>query len=358
MGLTTTTANGPQLNNTGQGILGVSYRQDEAATLNGLQTTPTIYEQMVDQGLIDRSAYSLYLNDAENGEGSVLFGGVDSSKYRDDLVVLPLQPLSGKPPAFWVALTNISFTDDEGTHALTGDDFQGVAAILDSGSTDMQLPNDVFNNLIKGLGAVIGDISDGVPGVPCSLIEDNKAGISLQFGGTDGPLMEVPLSAMINSKTRKSVGGIDFCLLSVGPSLGGLVILGDAFLRSFYIVYDIANNQIALATAVLNATGTPSIANIPTGTSIPGATSTATLMLPTTTANATTTVAPITSYFGVGSATFSLGALSTSGGSSASATARPSSNAALASVSTSNGIMWLGSLLCSFMGVYGPSGIL
>src|SRR5882757_3986505 len=134
MGLTTTTVDGPQVNNSGQGLLGISYRQEEAAGTNGLQTTPTIYEEMVDQGLINRSAYSLYLDDAEIGKGSILFGGVDSSKYKDDLVVLPLQNLSGEPPGFLVALTKISFTDDEGTHPLTGDDFQGGAALLDSGT--------------------------------------------------------------------------------------------------------------------------------------------------------------------------------------------------------------------------------
>lgn len=348
VGLATTTADGPQVNNSGQGILGVSYRQDETAVDNGLQTTPTIYETMVDQGLIDRSAYSLYLDDAEIGIGSILFGGIDPGKYKGELVVLPLQHLNGAPPAFWVALTNISFSDGENTYPLTGDGFRGDLALLDSGTTLTKLPNEAFNNLIQGLGAVLGDRTEGNAVVPCSLRDDDKTSLYFQLGGADGPSMAVPLSAIIDSKVLGTVDGTNFCLLSVGPSLEGQTILGDSFLRSFYVVYDITNNQVAIATAVLNSTGTSSITNIPTGTSIPGATSTATFMLPTTTPNVTSTIAPVTSYAGPSSATFSLSAFSTSNIASTSTTARPSSNQA-SSRSTSGYGTLLGSLLCLFL---------
>ena len=46
-------------------------------------------------------------------------------------------------------------------------------------------------------------------------------------------------------------------------------------MRSGYFVFDVANNQLAMAQAVLNAT-TSSIIDIPSGTSIPGVSSTAT----------------------------------------------------------------------------------
>ncbi len=336
MALTLRTVNGPQLNNSGQGILGVSYRTNEAAVMyGGGEGTPTIYEEMVDQGLIERSAYSLYLDDTEIGKGSILFGGVDPSKYKGDLTVLPLQPFNGTINAFWVSLTDVSIDDEAGVRSLTGKAFQGANALLDSGTTMARIPNVAFNNLVQGLGGVV---EDGNTIVPCSLADTNTTTVSFQFGGADGVSMAVPVSAMIDTLTKFDTGDgqPEGCVLLVGPSLDGLTILGDAFLRSFYVVYDVANNQVAIATAALNATATGDITAIPTGTSIPGASSTATLMLVTASSGAdttTSTVPPITSYDGWGSPTFSLAAStagasgsSTGSGAAASSTSQSSAN--------------------------------
>ncbi|KAK7903798.1 hypothetical protein LTR67_001818 [Exophiala xenobiotica] len=360
MALTLTTRNGPELNNSGQGLLGVSYRSDEAAVMYGEgQGTPVIYEEMVDQGLIDRSAYSLYLDDTHIGKGSILFGGVDPSKYKGDLTVLPLQPFNGSINAFWVALTDVSIDDAAGLRSLTGKGFQGTNALLDSGTTMARIPNVAFNNLVQGLG---GDLQDGTTLVPCSLADaETTTTVSFQFGGADGVSMAVPVSAMIDTLFKFDMGDgqPEGCALLVGPSLDGLTILGDAFLRSFYVVYDVANNQVAIATAALGATatGTGGVTAIPTGTSIPGASSTATLMLATTSSGASaatsSTVAPITSYMGFGSPTFSLAA-STSSGASGSSTG---SGAAASSTSASStgivrGASGLLALLVAFTAIF------
>jgi hypothetical protein len=51
--------------------------------------------------------------------------------------------------------------------------------------------------------------------------------------------------------------------------------LGDTFLRSAYVVYDLANNEISLAQTNFNATGT-NVVEIGTGTgSVPDATTVA-----------------------------------------------------------------------------------
>ena len=358
MALTLRTKNGPELNNSGQGILGVSYRTTEAAVMYGEgEGTPTIYDEMVDQGLIDRSAYSLYLDDTEIGKGSILFGGVDPSKYQGDLTVLPLQPFNGTINAFWVALTDVSIDDEAGVRSLTGKGFQGTNALLDSGTTMARIPNVAFNNLVQGLG---GDIEDGNTIVPCSLADSNTTTVSFQFGGTDGVSMAVPVSAMIDTLYKFDMGDGQpkGCVLLVGPSLDGLTILGDAFLRSFYVVYDVANNQVAIATAALNATATTgdNITAIPTGTSIPGASSTATLMLATTTssgANATTsTVTPITSYDGWGSPTFSLAAATSSGASgSSTGSGAAASSTSESSASIIRGASALGCLLAFLVAI-------
>ncbi|KAI1629980.1 aspartic-type endopeptidase [Exophiala viscosa] len=262
MGLAETTLDGT-ITNDGQGICGISYRSGEAA--EGW-SHPTIYEEMVLQGLIDRSAYSLYLNDFQSGEGSILFGGVDSSKYHGDLTVLPLQPdQNGSYNAFWVALTGVSIKDDQGTNSLTADDFTGVYALLDSGTTSTRLPADIWNALVEDLGIVV--TSKGYF-VPCALA-DIDSGITFTFGGSSGPTPMVPFSALMYPfVAATSDEGVPLCYFLAGPSVQGLTILGDSFLRSAYVVYDIPNNQVSIASAALNDTAT-SITAIPTGTSIP-----------------------------------------------------------------------------------------
>ncbi|KAI1616464.1 aspartic peptidase domain-containing protein [Exophiala viscosa] len=303
MGLAETTLDGT-ITNDGQGICGISYRSGEAA--EGW-SHPTIYEEMVLQGLIDRSAYSLYLNDFQSGEGSILFGGVDSSKYHGDLTVLPLQPdQNGSYNAFWVALTGVSIKDDQGTNSLTADDFTGVYALLDSGTTSTRLPADIWNALVEDLGIVV--TSKGYF-VPCALA-DIDSGITFTFGGSSGPTPMVPFSALMYPfVAATSDEGVPLCYFLAGPSVQGLTILGDSFLRSAYVVYDIPNNQVSIASAALNDTAT-SITAIPTGTSIPRASSTATLLLPYSDAIASASASAITSYAG-GSATMSFSALST-----------------------------------------------
>lgn len=79
------------------------------------------------------------------------------------------------------------------------------------------------------------------------------------------------------------------CEVEASAENGNGIILGDVFLRSAYVVYDVANNQVAIAEAALNATSISNIIVIPVGTSIPGVSSTATLMLPTDIANQAST---------------------------------------------------------------------
>lgn len=70
--------------------MGIGYDSNESGTApNG--TYPSVMDNLVDQGIIARKAYSLYLNDLESNRGSVVFGGIDTTKYTGELVALPFQ---------------------------------------------------------------------------------------------------------------------------------------------------------------------------------------------------------------------------------------------------------------------------
>ncbi|KAI1615080.1 aspartic peptidase domain-containing protein [Exophiala viscosa] len=282
MGLALDTTNGAHLNNTGQGLLGVSYPTNEAGYHEAGFETLTIYEQMVSQGLIARSAYSLYLDDMEVGKGTILFGGVDPSKYKGDLTVLPLQPDPATTfvDAFYVSLTDVSYDEGSDKTSLFAPGYTGCAVLLDSGTTRSYIPAEAFNNLVQGLGGYVDGTGDYY--VPCDMPAGN-ATISFQFGGSEGIEMAIPLSTFISPDASSQLAdGTNLCILALqAASTPYDIILGDSFLRSFYVVYDVANDQVAIATAALNATATGSVTAIPSGTSIPGASSTANLAVPT-----------------------------------------------------------------------------
>jgi len=73
------------------GVMGVGYDTNEAANPSPSGVYASVLDNMVSQGVIERKAYSLYLNDLQVNKGSIIFGGIDSTKYTGDLVALPLQ---------------------------------------------------------------------------------------------------------------------------------------------------------------------------------------------------------------------------------------------------------------------------
>lgn len=71
--------------------------------------------------------------------------------------------------------------------------------------------------------------------------------------------------------------GVQVCQFGILPAgEDGPILLGDTFLRSAYVVYDLDNKQIALAQTKFNATASPNILEIQSGTNgIPSVTYTA-----------------------------------------------------------------------------------
>jgi hypothetical protein len=334
MGLATLTTDGPQVPNDGHGLLGVGYEINESivqAEGTGAKT-PAIYDVLVKLGVINRAAYSLYLNDDKSGKGEVLFGAIDTTKYSGDLVSLPVQQTSNGAAnysEFLVALTAISVTDDSGTRLLTDSTF-AYPALLDSGTVSQDLPAGVADEILKGFGAIQGAL-------PCDYRNSN-ASLTYTFGGDGGPSINVPLSALIVDGGNATLpDGRAECQILVTSENGNGVILGDSFLRSAYLVYDLENNEIAIAQAVLDATSTSNIQTIPSGTGLPGVSSTATLILSENSATvtappagATTAVATETT---LPSPTFNLGSAATAATASASASASSTGTSSSSGVS-------------------------
>lgn len=171
------------------GVMGMGLPALQVKVQSDNDTKPyiSILEKIVSQGLIKSRTFSLWLNNIDSAEGSIIFGGYDTAKFDGDLTFLNIQP----PAEYYsVALTGVALTDDQGTQNLELS--KPLAAILDSGTTTILLPTDMCNSLAYYFGAF--PTSRGFF-VPCSG-RAIQGTLTFQLGGAEGPRISVPFSEL------------------------------------------------------------------------------------------------------------------------------------------------------------------
>lgn len=268
--------------------LGLAKKSSSATGLMGLGMSvgvaakkeyPTIIDNLVSQGHIDTAAFSLYLDSVTESHGTFLFGGIDTKKYVGDLATLPL------------VADDIHGSDNVTSYAvdLTGFSVDGVSlpslktkAILDTGATLVLLPGRVVTPIYAKLG-VVSVTGIATPFIDCSGStkkdgKDNLTKTKFKFE-FNGKTISVPLKEMIvnsfddhqdifkSSLLKSQFKDFDkVCMFGIANAddyktqepdpLGGsgsssnepeYALLGDTFLRSAYVVYDLARQEVAIA---------------------------------------------------------------------------------------------------------------
>ncbi|KAJ8107681.1 hypothetical protein ONZ43_g6655 [Nemania bipapillata] len=268
------------------GLLGIGFNTNVAANV----PYPNIVDLFVDQGLIAIKAYSLYLDDLHAETGTVLFGGIDTKKFIGQLKAVDILPdvRSKIYSSFSVGLESLKITSNsssEGSNLLD----EEIPVILDSGTTLTYLPPRVARRIYQAYNAVDDSTNTGLVYVSCDLLSSEKdTTIDFQFGGDSGPLIRIPIDEIVLDNVKGYIGiGLevptlpfdDICSFGIQP-LSDIYLLGDTFLRSAYVVYDLSNKKIALAQANLNSTET-NVMEITTS-GIPLASGVATQQIPST----------------------------------------------------------------------------
>lgn len=251
-----------------EGILGIGYKINEVQVGRaGKQPYNNMPAQMVADGLIASNAYSLWLNDLDASTGSILFGGVDTDQFKGTLATLPVQSEGGEFAEFLITLTGVSLG---GTVIAKG---QAQAVLLDSGSSLTYLPDPITEAIYEQVSAQY-DSQEGAAYVPCSLAS-NKTTLDFTFSS---PTISVPMDELVidilstNGRPLTFSDGTKACLFGIAPAGSSTSVLGDTFIRSAYLVYDLANNEISIAQTNFNAT-TNNVVEITTGTAaVPSAT--------------------------------------------------------------------------------------
>ncbi|KAK3302464.1 aspartic peptidase domain-containing protein [Chaetomium strumarium] len=252
-----------------QGILGIGYPANEVQ-VNRARLAPykNLPAQMVADGLIKSSAYSLWLNDLDASTGNILFGGVDSEKYTPPLLSLPVEAESGVYSEFMITLTDLTL----GNTTIASD--LALAVLLDTGSSLTYLPDSLVQNIYTEINAVY-DRNISAAYVPCALASDSTKRVDFTFTSATiaVEMNELVLDIFTSTGQRpRFSNGVEACVFGISPAGTSINVLGDTFLRSAYVVYDLDNNYISLAQTRFNATATK-VREIGTGEdSVPGAT--------------------------------------------------------------------------------------
>lgn len=234
----------------------------------GVKPYQNLPAKLAADGVIATSGYSLWLNDLYADSGNVLFGGIDTAKFEGSLVSVPIQEVSGAYSQFFVTMTGL----DIGSKKVASD--AALAVLLDSGSSLTYLPNDMTSAIYQTVGATYSD-AEGVAFIPCTA-RSQTANSSMTFRFSNPASVTVTMSEMIldlDDLTGKKLtfdNNVEACLFGIVPTGTSNSVLGDTFLRSAYVVYDLDSNEIGLANAKYNVT-TSNVVEIQSG-SIPSAT--------------------------------------------------------------------------------------
>lgn len=233
-----------------QGILGIGYPQNEVQVARfGQSPYENLPARLLADGRIATNAYSIWLDDINSTTGSLLFGGVDRSQYHGNLVTVPVQKVGSRYSEFFITMTGLS-VDSE-----TVADDMALAVLLDTGSSLTYLPNDLANSVFRAVNATWLE-KQQVAVIPC---DSGISDATITFYFSKPAAISVPLKELvlpiISTNGRQPIlsDGRTACVFGVFPSGDGARVLGDTFLRSAYIVYDITNNEVSLAQSNFDA---------------------------------------------------------------------------------------------------------
>lgn len=204
------------------GIMGLGYD-----TISVAGVVPPFYNLMK-QGLITDPVFSFYLARAADGEvegGSLFLGGVEEQHYEGPVKYAPVVR-----KGYWeVELNSFSVGNED-----LG--IKGTAAI-DTGTSLIAMPSAISDTINQQIGATKG--FRGIYTVDCNSI-DAIPPVTFEFGGHKFPLEARDYILQTSGGCISPFMGIDL------PGMK-LWIVGDAFLRRYYTIYDMGKHRVGFA---------------------------------------------------------------------------------------------------------------
>lgn len=248
--------------------------------------TPGIMNTLYNQSLISKRIFAVNLggDEGSNDEGSFTIGGVDESKFTGDIEYTSINPDS----LFWeapIAQTTIndqviSFADTE-----NGDDGQRVA-IVDTGTTLLLMPPEDAIIVHSYIENAITDGSNFV--IPCNASIE----LSLYFGNSTEGRRGWPITPQDYIGSVYGDNGLCISNIQGMQFEDNRWVLGGAFLKSVYSVYDMDNNTVGFATKRASKTVVTPESSFISNVTVTASTTTTSASSTSSAAGSSSTVAP------------------------------------------------------------------
>ncbi|GIK07151.1 hypothetical protein Aspvir_002806 [Aspergillus viridinutans] len=245
-----------------RGTLGLAFPAIEA-TRTEYSNFP---QALVQAGHIKSATYSLWMEDVTSHSGTILFGGVNTAKYLGQLQTIPLQPAGGVYTFLRVILAGLALQQRASNTTKYPDTEFPLLVTIDSGASVTYLPKSLTTEIYSSLGVTHNAVYN-VPVLPCSM-KDRDITLTFSFSG-------IRINVNIHELVLNGIdtdGDTVMCVFGIYIGTSGIPVLGDTFLCSTYVVFDLANREISMANTNFNP-GEDAILEIGTGKdAVPGAT--------------------------------------------------------------------------------------
>ena len=252
------------------GIVGLAFPAMSPTGANPL------FDSMMEQHVVEQAVFSIYLSrtggpgaggaggngevstaDWDVGKSSILFGGIDERLFHKPLEYVPLRTES-----YWeLALDKIAIVGGGGAEQDTGlcnANEGGCKVAIDSGTSMITGPRESVSSLWRSIG-VRRD---------CTNVKKLPSVVFYVSGGGPAPRKSTKLVLDPADYLLQAVDWEDgaapsvHCQLAIMPldvprPRGPIWVLGDAFLRSYYTVYDRGNSRVGFAKAKHRALPNP-----------------------------------------------------------------------------------------------------
>lgn len=265
------------------GTLGLGYNQSRSSSSSSSSGVyPNIMDRLVSSGKIASPAYSIWLDNAEGTSGGLLFGAIDKSRYTGELVRFPASTSYSYDYSFGTTVVSINGTSGSGSAmpAIKSNDFP-LDVTIGPGEVISFLPEVLADKIADMAGATFNKTS-GIFTIPCDAGKTSNTKFVLGLSGSGGPQLSVETADLVVPSrligltygTRYLVNATNTCIFGIqkysSSTSGGWYSsysssssyssynLGSSLLRRTYLVYDLANAEIAVAPAKFAAKDAPS----------------------------------------------------------------------------------------------------
>jgi len=215
------------------GILGMAFPK---ISVDGV---PPVFNNMVDQGVVDAPVFSFWLNrnpDEELG-GVMVLGGSDPTLYEGNFSYVDVVE-----PDYWrISVDGLALGDEENI-GCNG----GCMGIVDTGSSLLVGPPSEVKAINKAIGGTEIIPGQGQYMVDCNTI-DSLPILTFTINGKQYPLSGKDYILQVTQLGQtQCISGLTGLELPMGPWW----ILGDVFIGGFYTEFDMGNQRVGFAKSV------------------------------------------------------------------------------------------------------------